>query len=215
MPYHRCTACGLTSYSAAAYSSAGVCPRCLADLTDGSRLDIVPGVVHDRRFSLVVRPEAAAEARRALRSLALPQITREDLALLVSEMVTNSVRHAGLARTDRLGVKLAITASGVRLSVHDDGRGFKRPAIRGAAPLTTGGRGLLIIDVLSDEWGVENDAGGCTVWCELAVDGAETTRPLGEVALDANGNGNGNGSRRVAASPAPEAPSRPFASARL
>lgn len=172
MPYHRCTACGLTSYSATAYSSARVCPTCLADLSDDSRLDIVPGVVQDRRFSLAVRPGAAGEARRALRGLALPEITREDLALIASELVTNAVLHAGLSDADQLDVELASMADGVRLSVHDVGGGFTPGSLQEGAALRPGGRGLLIIDALSKAWGVETDAEGCTVWCDLAVEAA-------------------------------------------
>jgi anti-sigma regulatory factor (Ser/Thr protein kinase) len=71
-----------------------------------------------------LRPEAAAEARRALVGLALPKITREDLALLVSELVTNAVRHAGLSPRAPIEVRVKNGSGGVRLAVHDPGPGF-------------------------------------------------------------------------------------------
>ena len=76
MPYYRCAACGLTTYSAASYSSASACPACLEALSDDSKLDVVPGANHDVSRTLLARPEAAAEARRALSGLALPTVTR-------------------------------------------------------------------------------------------------------------------------------------------
>jgi hypothetical protein len=36
--------------------------------------------------------------------------------------------------------------------------------------LDTGGRGLMIVAELADDWGVDLSEGGCTVWCELVVD---------------------------------------------
>src|SRR5436309_15541331 len=81
MPYYRCAACGLTSYSAATYSSLTTCPTCQAALAEDAKVDIVPGSTHDVSCTLRARPAAAAEARRACARLALPEITREDLAL--------------------------------------------------------------------------------------------------------------------------------------
>jgi anti-sigma regulatory factor (Ser/Thr protein kinase) len=172
MPYYLCDACGLTSYSAARYSSPMACPTCRAALTDDEKIAIVPGSVHDVSCTLPARPAAAAQARRAFAFLALPEITREDLALLVSELVTNAVRHAGLSSGDPIDVKLVNGGRTVRLAVHDGGGGFTFSPARDDGPPAAGGRGLAIVDALSANWGVDRDGAGCTVWCELAVDAA-------------------------------------------
>src|SRR5213079_1356490 len=77
MPYHRCPACSTTCYSAAAHSAASACPSCSAPLTDGSKLVVVPGAKHNLSRTLRAQPQAAAEARRAVVALALPEPTRE------------------------------------------------------------------------------------------------------------------------------------------
>ena len=172
MPYHRCADCGLTTYSAATYASASACPGCLAALTDDTKLYVTPGVNHDVSCTVQARPEAASEARRALVGLAFPEITRENLALLVSELVNNAVLHAGLSTRDSIGVELVNGTGRVRLTVHDAGRGFPGAMPKPDAPLAAGGRGLAIVDALSDAWGVDSDPDGCTVWCEVAVGAA-------------------------------------------
>jgi anti-sigma regulatory factor (Ser/Thr protein kinase) len=172
MPYYLCAACGLTSYSAATYSSLMTCPTCQADLAEGAKVDIVPGSVHDVSCTVMARPAAAGEARRAFTRLALPELTREDLALLVSELVTNAVRHAGLSSRDPIDVKLVNGGRTVRLAVHDGGHGFAFSPARDEGPPVAGGRGLAIVDALSASWGVDREGDGCTVWCELAVDAA-------------------------------------------
>jgi hypothetical protein len=64
MPYHRCAACGLTSYSAAAHAAASVCPTCTAPLGDATRLRLVPDATHTIRGALAAQRKAVAEPRR-------------------------------------------------------------------------------------------------------------------------------------------------------
>jgi anti-sigma regulatory factor (Ser/Thr protein kinase) len=170
MPYYRCPSCDVTAYSAASHSSASLCPECLEELSVDARLDIVPGGSADVSRTVVSRPEAAAEARHALVGLALPQRTREDLALIVTELVTNSVLHAGLPPGDPIGVKVENRPDGVRLAVHDGGRGFEVPSRPPGATLVAGHRGLVIVDALAESWGIDCGADGCTVWCRIAID---------------------------------------------
>jgi anti-sigma regulatory factor (Ser/Thr protein kinase) len=169
MPYYRCAACGVTSYSAARFLSGSTCPTCSAALTDERKLHIVPGAKHDVSYEVLARPEAAAEARHALVGLALPESTRHTLALLVSELVTNSVRHAGLSGSDPIQVDVTNGRADVRATVHDGGPGFTRSSAGSSDPLEPGGQGLVIIDALSDAWGVDCDDDGCTVWCQFAL----------------------------------------------
>ena len=83
-----------------------------------------------RRLDVSVRAtrEAAAKARRVLRELELPLPLANDAQLAVSELVTNSVRHAGLAPDDL--IRITVDWSGARLKVHvRDGRRGVRPAV--------------------------------------------------------------------------------------
>jgi anti-sigma regulatory factor (Ser/Thr protein kinase) len=190
MPYYRCAGCALTVYGTATYSTVGVCPNCSASLADAARLDLSPATGQTTKRVLESRPQAASEARRAVTTLPLPQETRTPLLLLVSELVNNAVLHAGSAGTP---VELEITVSSerVRVEVHDGGDGFDVPSSDLANPLLVGGQGLAIVAGLSDAWGVERDAGGCTVWCELLVEAraaeiehAVTSAYVRELAVD-------------------------------
>jgi anti-sigma regulatory factor (Ser/Thr protein kinase) len=178
MPYYRCVSCGLTSYSAAGHASALICPECEAALTEDAKLYVLPaaqhviaGAPHNLSRVLLARPEAPAEARRALVGLPLPTTTREHLAVLVSELVANALRHAGLRRDDRIGVSLINGAGRARLAVHDGGPGFT-PGLAGSNDdaRAAGGFGLALVEALSNVWGVRSGAEGCTVWCEVAVE---------------------------------------------
>ena len=118
---------------------------------------------------MLARPQAAAEARGALVGLALPDDTHHTLALLVTELVTNSVRHAGMSAGDSIAVDVSNGSTDVRVSVHDTGPGFASSSVGSSDPLQPGGQGFVIVDALCDTWGVECDTRGCTVWCEFAV----------------------------------------------
>lgn len=171
MPYYRCSACSLTSYSAAAYSTASVCPNCSASLSADGKLSHMTRMGADVTRVLSARPESISEARHTVVGLPLPQADRDILALLVSELMTNCIRHAGLADDDL--VKLHISSGGgrIRLAVQDHGGGFRPPTSFDHHPtLAGGGRGLMIVAELADDWGVDLDTGGCTVWCELEVE---------------------------------------------
>ena len=178
MPYYRCATCGLTSYSAAGHASAISCPECEAALTDDAKLYVVPaaqreipGAPHNVSRVLPARPEAASEARRALAGLPLPATAGQHLALLVTELVTNALRHAGLSSDDRIGVSLINGAGRARLAVHDGGPGFTAclPGSNDDAR-AAGGLGLALVEALSNAWGVRSGADGCTVWCEVPVE---------------------------------------------
>ena len=122
-------------------------------------------------LELASSPDAAAAARMALDGLAerVPAGRMRDLRLLVSELVTNAVRHAGLRRDDRIRLVVAVRESDVRVEVHDPGRGFTQRAPR-PDPARTSGWGLYLVDELADRWGVEGAGRGTRVWFEF--DGA-------------------------------------------
>jgi diguanylate cyclase (GGDEF)-like protein len=124
---------------------------------------------------LAARPAAAAEARRATLELRLPERTRETLDLLVSELVTNSVRHAGLPAGAPLKVDITHETGRLRLAVRDGGTGFDPSKSRHTGSSDCDGWGLEMVAALSDGWGVECDADGCTVWCEVVVEASAAT----------------------------------------
>ena len=141
MPYYRCAACGAMSHSVAAYSTAGVCAVCSAPLPDEAKLDSLPELKVELRRSMRAGLAAPAEARSAVVSLPLIEATRDKLALLVSELVTNSIRHAGLRAGDPIHLDVMSQNGHLRVAVHDAGPGFDPSGRNGHAP-SNGGFGL-------------------------------------------------------------------------
>jgi anti-sigma regulatory factor (Ser/Thr protein kinase) len=117
-------------------------------------------------------PAAAARARQALDGLAgeLPERRMRDVRLLVSELVTNAVRHAGLHAGDKIRLLAGVTGSVLRVEVHDPGRGFELRA-PSPDPTRASGWGLYLVSELSDRWGMDGVpcAGGTRIWFELAA----------------------------------------------
>jgi anti-sigma regulatory factor (Ser/Thr protein kinase) len=110
-------------------------------------------------------PDAAAKARRGLAELRgdLDPPLMETLRLLVTELVTNSVRHTG-AKTIELTV--AVGRSAVRTEVTDAGPGFD-PAGKGMPGPDHTGWGLFLVQRLAERWGVHRNGDGTKVWFEL------------------------------------------------
>ena len=110
---------------------------------------------------------AASEARRSLAAVkgSLSPETFEDVRLLVTELVTNSVRHADLDQGDDIRLRVVSNGRVVRVEVVDKGRGFK-PRGRNAPLTQASGWGLYLVDQLADRWGVEGNDGTC-VWFEI------------------------------------------------
>jgi anti-sigma regulatory factor (Ser/Thr protein kinase) len=112
-------------------------------------------------------PRAPAEARRAVEGLGaeVDIALIRDVQLVVSELVTNSVRHSGSNEPIRL--RAWARPSGLKVEIADGGDGFEPPAAGGDGREAEGGRGLLILDALAERWGVTSDARTC-VWFEVA-----------------------------------------------
>lgn len=115
--------------------------------------------------------KAAREAREAVKTLSalVSPDTFEDLRLLVSELVANSVRHAGaLGHRGYVRVKVFASEKLVRVEVTDEGPGFDKSAVRNPTPDDPSGRGLYLVDQIAKSWGVTGDGETC-VWFVLAA----------------------------------------------
>jgi len=126
-----------------------------------------PGRHRRLEVTLPSVPESAGRARELVTSTCWQWGVGEladDIALVVTELVANAVRHAG---TD-LTLRLVRLDSGVRLEVADRSTRPLRP--REAGLVDEGGRGLLLVDALSTRYGVETDSDGKLVWAELALE---------------------------------------------
>ena len=116
---------------------------------------------------LPISPEAAAEARHALDGLSaeLSDGRLRDVRLLVSELVTNAVRHANLSEGDVIGLVVELVGGSLRVEVHDPGGGFV-PSAPSPDPARPSGWGLYLVAELADRWGVDSDD-RTLVWFEL------------------------------------------------
>lgn len=125
--------------------------------------------VSEQRLTLADGLQAPAHAR-AWTSEHLPPLPThiaEDALLLVSELVTNAVRHG---RPD-IEITLTLTPDRVRIEVRDGGDALPMmPSGQPSIDRPTG-RGLLIVSATATDWGIERSSGttGKTVWAELDV----------------------------------------------
>lgn len=109
-------------------------------------------------------PGAAAKARRGLANLRgdLDAPLMETLRLLVTELVTNSVRHTS---ADAVMLKVLVGNAAVWTEVTDRGPGFDPGQDAPEADHT--GWGLFLVERLAERWGVNRDGNGTKVWFEL------------------------------------------------
>ncbi|HWH43120.1 MAG TPA: ATP-binding protein [Thermoleophilaceae bacterium] len=95
---------------------------------------------------------------------------RRRLALVVTELVANAVRHSGGRAPFWIGLDIAVDGQDVRVEVTDPGGGFEPPPVPATA-VRESGFGLVLVDTLSDRWGVEGGE-STRVWLELRGDAA-------------------------------------------
>ncbi len=129
-------------------------------------------MVAEINLRLTSVPESVMSARHALDQLAdvVPPEKLEDLRLVVSELVTNSVRHAGVTSYDQILLSVSVSAGSVQGRVCDPGPGFEVPYNPKPRSDLTGGWGLPIVESISDRWGVERCVNGdrlACVWFEI------------------------------------------------
>jgi anti-sigma regulatory factor (Ser/Thr protein kinase) len=100
--------------------------------------------------------------RDALTSWRLAHV-EENAILLVSELVTNAVRHAG--GTYAIALDLEAAGTWLRIEVQDADRHWPRPRV--PAGFDESGFGFVLVDALAAKWGVRETATGKAVWAEL------------------------------------------------
>lgn len=120
-----------------------------------------------RELRLAPTPDAPRLARRAVRQ-GLPGVaveTLETVALLVSELVTNSIRHGSPDAGESVVLRISHRPGLIRIEVADAGGGFRyEPRAR---PLDhAGGWGLYLVDRISHRWGIE-EGSATVVWFEF------------------------------------------------
>jgi anti-sigma regulatory factor (Ser/Thr protein kinase) len=109
-------------------------------------------------------PRAARNALERLRDQISPDML-ENARLLVSELTTNSVRHAGLPDGAAITLRADLSSDRLRIEVTDDGPGFD-PEPGRPSMYRTDGWGLYLVEQIADRWGVSRSPGGI-VWFEL------------------------------------------------
>ena len=113
----------------------------------------------------------AADARRWVSDLEedLDASEREMVVLMLSELVSNSVRHGPLDTGDHVDLRVTWTGNTIRVEVHDGGQGFDLASVyppdRSVVPASHG-HGLALVDAMATRWGVD-EARPTTVWFEF------------------------------------------------
>jgi anti-sigma regulatory factor (Ser/Thr protein kinase) len=99
-----------------------------------------------------------------------PRPVAEAVAIVVSELATNCVRHAGTEFT----VDIDRTPDELRVAVADSGEGW--PTVRSPRPSEPSGRGLLLVRALADDWGIDapDDRKGKSVWFTMRLSAQPT-----------------------------------------
>jgi len=127
--------------------------------------------------SVLLLPFAAASVGEARRRLVSDLIAAGvydsavcDVALVISELLSNALRHAAPLPLpgSKIGVAWQIDPGSVQVSVSDGG-GPTKPELGEPAQGATGGRGLRIVEKLSSRWGASTGEEGTTVWAEVPV----------------------------------------------
>ncbi|MFI6347487.1 ATP-binding protein [Streptomyces sp. NPDC050560] len=114
------------------------------------------------------KPQSADRARSLVRTaLGVWGLRRavDDCALIVTELVTNAVKHA---RGPSLRVTVARRGRFVRVAVTDGSRTL--PRLRHPSGAEADGRGLMLVDALADEWGADLKSWGKSVWANLDIE---------------------------------------------
>lgn len=123
-------------------------------------------------ISLPASLDSARLGRLACRPL-LPFLGDQggDLELLVTELITNGVRHAEVEGENSIWLGVVVGPTHARVEVIDRGAGFVPPVPTDRSLAAGGGWGLVLVGEICDDWGVFQDA-GTHVWGDIPLIGA-------------------------------------------
>lgn len=151
-----------------------------------ARTEPVPAIPRPRegtwRFSRPARDTSVPELRHTVRDLLrrqgalVPDEVLHSALLILSELVTNSVRHAALLSPE-IGVEVTLRGGWLRVAVEDSHPYRPKALATDPEREETGGRGLLLVKALALESGgvcdvEQTSAGGKVVWAALPLTGA-------------------------------------------
>jgi anti-sigma regulatory factor (Ser/Thr protein kinase) len=128
-----------------------------------------PAALHTRlEFEIAAGVQAPTVARRVVERLGAELDARrlDEVRLLVTELVTNCVRHAGISRETLITVSLELTESSLHVAVSNPGAAFDAPVPPDPGEPVEGGRGLWLVEKLADRWGID-DVHEARVWFEV------------------------------------------------
>ncbi|MGW3569087.1 ATP-binding protein [Streptomyces sp. NPDC000941] len=98
---------------------------------------------------------------------------KDDLELIISELVTNAVIHAKTARGREIALTFDLNPRRLRVEVKDSGDGCPRCSPNGEESESESGRGLAVVEALAEKWGVSERVIGKIVWAEMSLTGKQ------------------------------------------
>jgi anti-sigma regulatory factor (Ser/Thr protein kinase) len=119
-------------------------------------MDVRPGSMEEPRLDLFVRarPNELAAVRRAVSTLPIAEPDRDVVRLLVNELVTNSIRHAGIGPDGTIRIQAGIDSGTLRVNVIDGGpSSLPVPGGIRPSPGASSGWGLFFVETLATRWG--------------------------------------------------------------
>ena len=122
-------------------------------------------MMHEAEFPAVRKSVPSARRFASGAVVDVPGEVSDAVALIATELASNSVQHAASA----FAIRVEQLPHQIRIEVEDDGEG--QPVVCSPGPGDTSGRGLQIVDALADVWGVipKEKAVGKTVWVTIAL----------------------------------------------
>ncbi|MGH3239878.1 MAG: ATP-binding protein [Spirillospora sp.] len=123
-------------------------------------------------LTLPAELESVPRARRFSRSVTTGSDighVGDDAEVLVSELVTNAVRHAALTGS-ALSLRLLRAGSRLRIEVHDQGAGVPHTRLAGGGVvdlMDETGRGWFLVAIIAERHGTDLTPSGKAVWCEV------------------------------------------------
>lgn len=115
----------------------------------------------------VVAPAAARASLDAAVTSPIAERALETARLLITELVTNSIRHAVMPHDPMIRLEIDTDNRLLRVEVHDAGREIT-DLLPTERPIG-GGYGLRLVDQLADRWGSDQGHLGTCVWFELSL----------------------------------------------